>query len=235
MANTREYFYVRFETGKIPTQEQYADLFDNVIFGLDAESELPVATEMREKHRYFIPNVGIKECKNVDNVWSWVLVTPVGSGGGTTNYLELDNKPLINGVVVSGNLSSDNLAVMPSFKALKMIQELSDDIVVCVGRLDGQPCYMYITDLARWLARYMEHTAIVKEELTITGVQDGENLDFTVSDEYYSGTSELYLNGQLMYLNRDYEEKEGGFVFIVDNYEAPVAEDRLLFKAIKKF
>lgn len=234
MAKTREDFYVRFETGKIPTQEQYAELFDNIIFGLDSESELPVATEMREKHRYFIPNVGIKECKKVDDVWSWVLVTPDGSGEGTTNYLELINKPLINGTVVSGYLSSDALGVMPSFKALKLIQELSDDIVVCVGRLDGQPCYMYITDLARWMGRYMEHTAIVKEELTISGVQDGENKDFTVSDEYYTGTSELYLNGQRLYLGRDYIEVNKGFQIIGEEYDAPESIDRLYFEAIKK-
>lgn len=235
MSKVREYFYDRFETGKIPTQEQYADLFDSIIFHLDSESDLLPPNETREGQRYFIPNVGVKECKLIDDVWSWVLVSPIGGGDGTSNYLYLLNKPKVNGSVLSGNLSSENLGLMPNFKGLKLIPDLNDEVVVCVGTLEGDPCYMYITDLAKWLSRYIGHTATIKEELVISGTQDGNNLDFTVSGDYYAGTSELYLNGQFMYLNRDYAEKDGGFVFIIDNYEAPVSTDRLLFKAIKKF
>ena len=235
MSKIREYFYERFETGKIPPQEQYADLFDNIIFHLDSEADLLPPNETREGHRYFIPYVGVKECKLIDDVWSWVLVSRIGGGDGTSNYLDLLNKPRVNGSVLSGNLNSENLGLMPSFKGLKLIPNMNDEVVVCVGTLEGDPCYMYITDLAKWLSRYIEHTATIKEELVISGTQNGENLEFTVSDDYYEGTSELYLNGQFMYLNRDYAEIKGGFVFIVDNYEAPVAEDRLLFKAIKKF
>ena len=32
-----------------------------------------------------------------------------GGGGGTTNYNELDNRPMINGKVLEGNMTTDDL------------------------------------------------------------------------------------------------------------------------------
>ena len=37
-----------------------------------------------------------------------------GGGGGTTNYNQLENKPQINGVTLSGNVSSDQLGITPN-------------------------------------------------------------------------------------------------------------------------
>ena len=41
------------------------------------------------------------------------LATPIVRDGGTADYDQLTHKPIINGVVVQGNLSLDNLGIQP--------------------------------------------------------------------------------------------------------------------------
>lgn len=76
------------------------------------------------------------------------------------------------------------------------------------------------------------NTAIASERktLAITGEQDGHNIVFGVTGGYKTGTSTLYLNGQLMAEGRDYEETDTQ-TFTMLTY-IPEEEDVLLFRAI---
>lgn len=48
------------------------------------------------------------------NVHTLTLVTPIVHDGGTVDYNQLTNKPTINGVEVSGELSLENLGIQPA-------------------------------------------------------------------------------------------------------------------------
>jgi hypothetical protein len=65
--------------------------------------------------------------------------------------------------------------------------------------------------------------------LTVRGVQDGENRDYSVLGDYIFGTSMLFLNGQRLTPGLDYKETNGGFTMI--SY-VPEELDQLLFEAV---
>lgn len=65
----------------------------------------------------------------------------------------------------------------------------------------------------------------------ITGLQNGENMDFIVSKNYVSGSSMLFLNGQRMTPAVDYKEVPGGFKMLT---YAPESYDILLFQAVPR-
>ena len=63
-------------------------------------------------------------------------------GGGTSDYNDLDNKPKINGVELSGDMSSDSLGIKSGMKQLpKYLNELSFDSV-------------YLADARAWYASH---------------------------------------------------------------------------------
>lgn len=64
--------------------------------------------------------------------------------------------------------------------------------------------------------------------LTISGVQNGVNVNFSVNMAYIPGTSNLFFNGQRMVLGTDYSETNSGFVMIT---HAPKADESLVFIA----
>jgi len=47
-----------------------------------------------------------------------------GGGGGTTNYNELSNKPMINGHVLEGNMSTDDLEIESDELTLEQMNTL---------------------------------------------------------------------------------------------------------------
>ncbi len=67
--------------------------------------------------------------------------------------------------------------------------------------------------------------------LTVSGEQNGENKDFGVRERYIAGSAMLFLNGQLLTLNRDYRETPLGFTMI--DY-APNSNDILTFQAVPR-
>ena len=48
------------------------------------------------------------------NMHTLTLATPIVRDGGTVDYNQLTNKPIINGVEVSGELSLEELGIQPA-------------------------------------------------------------------------------------------------------------------------
>ena len=69
-----------------------------------------------------------------------------------------------------------------------------------------------------------------RKVLELEGEQDGSNVTFTVVGGYKTGTSVLYLNGQLMAAGRDYDETDTQTITMLTYI--PEAEDVMVFMAI---
>lgn len=229
--NIRDYFYDRFETGDIPTQEEWIEFFLSIPFLINDISELPEANETRSGQVYQKFGAEAYRCELVDGVWQWVKKT-TASSGQSNNYGDLQNKPYLNKVMITGTKTHADYGIMPDFNNLKVSGDVTEDMVIVIGNLKNEKWFSHITDVARFIARYIESVGAVKQPLTIVGTQDGSNLKYSTTESYYLTTSSLYLNGQRMIPGIDYEEvDEMSFQF---KLEAPVAEDRLFFEAIKK-
>lgn len=66
--------------------------------------------------------------------------------------------------------------------------------------------------------------------LPLVGVQNGRNVEFSVTGGYKTGTSCLYLNGQLLASGRDYDETDTQTITFLTY--VPEANDVILLKAI---
>ena len=67
--------------------------------------------------------------------------------------------------------------------------------------------------------------------LTVSGTQDGSNVDYTVREAYVAGTQMLFLNGQLLTHNTDYKVTVAGFTMLT---YTPEAGDELIFMGVPK-
>jgi hypothetical protein len=227
--NLREYFYDRFETGDIPTQEEYMELFLSIPFLINDISELPEAHETRAGQVYQLLGAEAYRCELINDTWQWVKKT-TGSSGGTNNYGDLQNKPSLNKVMITGAKTHADYGIMPDFNNLKVTGNITDDKIIIIGNLKNEKWFCHISDLAKFVAKYLGTVGAVKQPLIIQGTQDGSNLTFTTAEKYYLTTSSLYLNGQRMIPGIDYNEvDENTFEF---REVAPNAEDRMFFEAI---
>lgn len=69
-----------------------------------------------------------------------------------------------------------------------------------------------------------------RKVLELEGEQDGSNVVFTVTGGYKTGTSVLYLNGQLLAAGRDYDETDTQTITMLTYI--PEADDVMVFMAI---
>jgi len=228
--NLREYFYDRFETGDIPTQEEYMELFLSIPFLINDISQLPEAHQTRAGQVYQLFGAEAYRCELVNDTWQWIKKSSA-SIGGTNNYGDLQNKPYLNKVMITGSKNLSDYGIMPDFNNLKVIGDITDEKIVVIGNLKNEKWFCHISDLAKFVANYLGTVGAVKQPLIIQGTQDGSNLTFTTAEKYYLTTSSLYLNGQRMITGIDYNEvDESTFEF---REVAPNAEDRMFFEAIK--
>lgn len=229
--NLREYFYDRFETGDIPTQEEWVDFFLSIPFLINDVSQLPEANESRNGQVYQKFGAEAYRCEKVNDLWVWVKKSPVANGE-TNNYGDLEGKPVFNKITITGTKSFADYGIMPDFNNLKVAGSITEDMVIAIGTLKNEKWFSHISDIAKFIAKYIQSVGTVKQSFIIEGPQDGSNLKFNTTEKYYLTTSSLYLNGQRMIPGIDYDEVDDStFQF---KEEAPTAEDRLFFEAIKK-
>ncbi len=229
--NLREYFYERFETGDIPTQEEWVEFFLSIPFLINDVSQLPTANESRNGQVYQKFGAEAYRCEKVNDDWLWVKKTP-GTTGGTNNYGDLESKPVFNKVIITGSKSYADYGIMPDFNNLKVTGDITEDMIIAIGNLKNEKWFGHISDFAKFIAKYIQSVGTVKQPFTIEGQQDGSNLQFTTVEKYYLTTSSLYLNGQRMIPGIDYDEVDD--ITFQFKEEPPTAEDRLFFEAIKK-
>ena len=213
------------------------------------------------------------------------LIAAITDGAGRTmSYSELENKPTVNGVVIEGDMTTENLliAIADTVGYDAMLQALATkayaDTVksealasaqsavdaALAGKLDkdlgnidavnnfANEAYIPIvtnsgvfkikiaemaayTELQNLAARSAADTALSRERrvLELSGLQNGKNPVYTVTGGYKTGTSTLYLNGQLLAEGRDYEETDSQTVTMLTYL--PEEDDTLIFRAVPMY
>lgn len=93
--STKEEIKSNFEAGDVPTEQDFADLVDSQVGVLDAQADLPVAAVGNVGVCYLVGGDTIYRCEESSGVYSWVAYP--FTLAAVNNYLNLTNKPAING------------------------------------------------------------------------------------------------------------------------------------------
>lgn len=96
----KEWFY----TGAYPTAEQFHVVIDSTLGVLDSDSELPTAGADNLGNEYKVGNTFYK-CEQVEGGYAWVAKS---NAVPTNSYNDLDDKPTINNVRISGKIEDIN-------------------------------------------------------------------------------------------------------------------------------
>lgn len=222
-----------FEDGDVPTGAEFSEWIERCLIWVDDSDELPEAQSGIAGSCYLVGGTHVYRCEYVDGEWKWVLKSQ--NGTSSISYLDLTNKPRLNGVVVSGEKTSDEFGLMPSFKLLKSTARISDGYRIVIGTDKGAVFSVTLAELRSFLG--LEAAASVEVEsvaerkvIAVNGRQDGTNTSFTTEEQYVPGSSALYLNGQRLYPALDYEETGGGSFRFTET--APKPTDRIMFEAV---
>lgn len=162
--------------------------------------------------------------------------------GGYADFLNQVNVAIQNAknAIIEEVSATATESVITQFTGLQLsdikeVRSLSDDDYLTIVTADGLR-KVKIGSLSDNVAVRTVSTTVLEQSLKtqleilgITGVQNGENMDFIVSKNYVSGSSMLFLNGQRLTPGRDYKETPGGF-FMLEH--APTNEDVLIFQAV---
>lgn len=98
-----------FGTGAYPTEGQFRDVIDSTLGVLDSVSDLPTAGADNLGNEYKVGNTFYK-CEQANGGYEWV---PKATAVPSNDYDDLDNKPTINGVRLSGDIDDvDDLGGM---------------------------------------------------------------------------------------------------------------------------
>ena len=109
---TKEEIKSNFEAGDVPTEQDFAELVDSQVGALDSANELPVAASTNVGVCYLVGGDTIYRCEESGGVYSWEAYP--FTQGAVNNYLNLSNKPAINGHTLGKNNSSDDIGVAPA-------------------------------------------------------------------------------------------------------------------------
>lgn len=144
--DNKEIIKQSFKCGDTPSDADFAKLIDNNVGVLSDVLQLPPANLATLGTSYIINNV-IHTCiQNPNTTFSWKS-TPIGSGGGTDNYNELLNRPRINGFILSGDTSPNDLGVLRDNGGYTLQNPFPNDIVYIVR--NGQPFVCRVSDMIR--------------------------------------------------------------------------------------
>lgn len=67
---------------------------------------------------------------------------------------------------------------------------------------------------------------------TLNGLKNGSNVNYSTTEDYVQGTSNVYYNGQRLVLGTDYRENDSRSFTMLTH--VPVANDSIVFIAVKK-
>lgn len=228
---TREEFFDYFRTGDQPTEAQFIELMKSIVFSLASTDNLPTASADNLGQSYEIQGNVYKSELVSEGVYGWINKT-ASTSGGTTNYNDLGNKPVLNNVQLAGSKTLKQVGIMPDFKGLSVIGTPDAEMIFPVGFTNNDYGFIYITDMAKFIAQYMSTVGSTPVQLTVDGAQDGNNKTYTSTDKFYLNTTSVYINGLKMILGVDYEETDDTTITFIEY--APVSEDRIEYLAIKK-
>ena len=223
---------IHFEDGDIPTGAEFSEWIERCLIWIDREDELPEADGSIEGSCYLVGGTKVCRCEYSGGMWQWVPKT--GGGVGVTSYLDLTNKPRLNGVVVSGSKRPSEFGLMPDFTGIRETKVLKDNYKIVVGIERNEVRYTTVANLRAYLGA-TEGTvrSAARSAIPLKGAQDGENTEYVAETDYLEGTDALYLNGLRQSPGSDYDVTEDGSIVMLGY--APKEEDRLLFEAVPKY
>ena len=163
---------------------------------------------------------------------------------GYREFLDQVNTAIQNArdAIITEVVETSIEAVMTQFKELnlediKEIKTISEDDFITVVTSEGLR-KVRIGSLSDNVAVRTVTTRVLESSintqlqvLTVSGTQDGSNVDYTVREAYVAGTQMLFLNGQLLTHNTDYKVSVAGFTMLT---YTPEAEDELIFMGVPK-
>lgn len=134
--------------------------------------------------------------------------------------------------------------VMEQFKQTQMeelqeVKSLSDEDYLTIVTADGLKRVSLGSLTANVAVKTVTSTSAEKTMMTqsqvlkVTGLQNGENIEYRVDKAYIAGTSNLYLNGQRLVLGVDYKENGEAAAFVMLTY-VPIDTDSIIFIAVAK-
>ncbi len=124
-----------FQTGDYPTEQQFSDAIDSSLGVLDSTDALPAASAENFGAEYKIGNVYYK-CTQTGGVYSW---TATGTAVPSNRYSDLEGKPSIGGVRITGNIADvDTLGALSKDTGVyeDAGSEISGDAVVYINQRD---------------------------------------------------------------------------------------------------
>jgi len=217
-----------FEDGDIPTGAEFSEWIERCLIWIDDRDELPAAESDIEGSCYLVGGTRIYRCEYQDGEWQWVMKSQAGNG--SMSYLDLINKPRINGVVVSGSKRPSELGIMPDFTGMKEIRSLRDNYKLVVGVEGNALRYVTVATLRAYLglSGTTVGTSEMRRVVTLYGERDGKNMAYHTESPFEEGSTALYLNGLRQSIGYDYDENGNDSVVFTDY--APKKEDRLLLE-----
>lgn len=109
--STKEEIKSNFEAGDVPTEQDFAELVDSQVGVLDINSELPNAAAGNVGVCYLVGGNIIYRCEESSGVYSWVAYPFVEAS--VKNYLNLSNKPSINGHTLGKENELNDIGAAP--------------------------------------------------------------------------------------------------------------------------
>lgn len=131
----------KFQCGSTPDADDFAELIDSSVGVLTDAIQLPPASSSLVNTCYKIDNT-LYTCKLVGGTYQWVG-TALG-GGGSSNYLNLSNKPKVNNVTLSGNKTLGDLGIV-AVAGYGVEQAAADDRIYILK--NGVPKMLRLGDL----------------------------------------------------------------------------------------
>lgn len=165
--------------------------------------------------------------------------------GGYAEFLQQVNAALTNAkaAILAEVTGAAVKEVMSQYKELQLeniteVRSLSDDDYLTIVTADGLRKVKLGSLSDNVAVRNVSADSLAKSvdsqlsQIDLNGEQDGENVVFTPTSAFVSGTSHLFLNGQRLVAGTDYAENNGRGITLL-NYK-PEASDNITLVAVKK-
>ena len=160
-ADNKEIIKQSFKCGDTPTNIDFAKLIDGSVGVLTDVLQLPPPSSAVLNTCYKINNVFYTCNQKPDNTFEWQAFV---IGGGISNYNDLTNRPRINGVILSGDVTPNNLGILRDNGGYTLVNPIPNDVVNVIR--SGVPFVCRVSDLIRATAERQD--IVLLEDITNT-------------------------------------------------------------------
>lgn len=156
------------------------------------------------------------------NVHTLTLVTPIVGGGGTTDYNELENKPIINEIELIGELTLEDLGIQPAgnyWTKEELTPMTIEDIDIITGVASTASSFIRILEISDsiWLDDDIEFENQILIDKSFTIDLSGQEISSEIDSPLFvvdGSTLTLKGNGSINVLNSIASVINGGKIII---------------------